>query len=82
MSLIISHPRAVNSQQSSEDTTAENETAFSKASITIQLVETKEEILFDGNLCSATPRMTRTCSIIVTRSADTFKKKNFRVFLK
>jgi len=38
MSLIISHPRAVNSQQSSTDITAENELAFSKASITIKRV--------------------------------------------
>lgn len=50
MSLTISHPRAVNSQQSSKDTTAENEPAFSKASVTIKRVTTKEEFWFDGNL--------------------------------
>jgi len=43
MPLIVSHPRAVNSQQSSKDITAENEPAFSKASITIKLVTTKED---------------------------------------
>jgi hypothetical protein len=50
MSLIISHPRAVNSQQSSKDITTENELAFSKASITIKRVTTKEKIYDQLNL--------------------------------
>jgi hypothetical protein len=50
ISLTVFHPLSVNSQQSSKDVTAENEPAFSKASVTIKRVTTKEEILFDGNV--------------------------------
>jgi hypothetical protein len=76
MSLIISNPRAVNSQQSYKNITTENEPAFSKASNTIKRVTADEKFLFYGNWWSSKLRMTKNGSIIVACSADTFKEKN------